>query len=103
MEISLRAEPTRMLCYITPEFSGVPTKGGKITMGCLNRGFSGAQRWEERLHNLCILRGPHLRGPIQEWLPNPYLLGAHNWAEMLHNPCTPQRSPTEGTKSEVVA
>ena len=33
MEISLGAEPTRMLCYITPEISGVHTKAGKIIMG----------------------------------------------------------------------
>ena len=43
-------------CYITPAFSGVPTKGTKSKW---------AHKWAEMLHHPCILGGPQQRGQNQ--------------------------------------
>ena len=49
------------MCYITPEFSGVPIKGERIKSGFLTPAFSGAHMRAEVLRNPCILGGPHQR------------------------------------------
>ena len=54
----------RQKCYRT-----APTKGNKITIGCLTPAFSGTQKRAELLRNPCILRGPQQRGQIHNW-PN---------------------------------
>ena len=63
-------------CYITPAFSGVPSKEKKIRRGCLTPAFSGAQKRAELLCSLCILGGPQRQpqGVNQKWLTHPYLL-----------------------------
>ena len=45
--------------YITPAFSGVPNKGDKIRIGCLNPTFWGAEKWAKMLHHPCILGVPN--------------------------------------------
>ena len=46
------------LCYLTPAFSGVLKKWGKIRSGYISPAFSRAQDWVELLHNPFVSRVP---------------------------------------------
>ena len=52
--------------YLTPPFSGVPDKGGKIRSGYLTRAFVGAHKRAELLHNPYSLGGPQQGGQNQK-------------------------------------
>ena len=64
--------------YVTPAFSGVPSKGDKIRIGYLILAFFGAHKWAELLRNACILGGPKQREQNQNWRPHYCLLGGAN-------------------------
>ena len=62
-------------CYVTPAFSGVPSKEDKIRSGYITLAFSGAQKRAEMRCNPDVPRGPQVGGQNQKWLHHPYLLG----------------------------
>ena len=61
-------------CYITPPFSGVPSKRDKFTSGRITPASLGEQKWAELLPNPCGFGGPQRRGLNQNWLHDPRLL-----------------------------
>ena len=72
--------------YVTPAFSGVPSKGDKIRSGCLTPAFSGAHKSAELLCNPCILGGPSKGDKIGGGCLTLAFSGAHKSAELLCNP-----------------
>ena len=103
--------------YITPAFSGVPTKEDKVKSGYLNpcllralelgkmpkqplrsRGPHKRGQNHKWLHNPCLLGGPQKRGQTQNWLCNPCLLGAQALGAMATRPLCSCGSPKKGTK-----
>ena len=80
--LSSRGPKRGRKCYITPAFSGVPSKGDKIKVGSNEGG-------DEMLHHPCILGGPvrQARGENQRWLPHPCLLGVPKEGENATSPC----------------
>ena len=65
-----------------------PTKGNKVTSGCLTLAFSGAQKRAEMLRHPCILGDPQTTGEkIRRGTLTLDFSGAHKWAKMLCHPC----------------
>ena len=91
--------------YITPAFSGVPTKVDKVKSGYLNPCLLRALELGKMPKQPLRYRGPHKRGQNHNWLHNPCLLGGprkgdklrigyaipvflgpKHWAQWLHDP-----------------
>ena len=101
--LSSRGHKQGRKCYVTPACSGSPTKGEKISSGCLTPAFSGAQKRAEMLRHACILGIPNKGKQNQKWLPHPYLLGGTKRAGNATSPLHSWDPQQRGTKSEVAA
>ena len=81
----------------------MPSKGSKITNGCLTPDFLAAQKRAEMLHHPCMLGGPQRKArgakaqvvvaPQTSWQPN----RGHN----CYVPLRPRRSPTPSAGSKI--
>ena len=80
-----------------------PTKGNKITRGCLTRAFLGGQKRVEMLRHPCILKGPQRQAweQNQKGLPHPCLLGGPKEGGNAASPLHSQGSPTPSTGSKI--
>ena len=88
---------------VTPAFSGVPGKGGKIRSGYITPAFSGAHKWAELLRKPCILGSPQCQAweENMKWLPHPCLLGGPEEGRIEgRRAMSPQHSRGSPTPSE---